>query len=78
MATIEEILEANERPLAQVQANIKYKEILTPAVMNFIAFVNNELQQAKNEPGFVGLIQHLKLIVAGGAAFNYYIKKIIF
>lgn len=76
MATIEEILEANERPLAQVQSNIKYKEILTPAVMNFINFVNGELKMAKDEPGFAGLIQHLKLIVAGGAAFNHYIKRV--
>lgn len=76
MATIEEILEANERPVAQVQANIKYKEILTPAVMNFISFVNGELKLAKDEPGFAGLIQHLKLVIAGGAAFNHYIKKV--
>jgi len=76
MATIEEILEANERPLAQVQANIKYKEILTPAVINFITFVNGELKLAKDEPGFSGLIQHLKLVVAGGAAFNHYIKRV--
>jgi len=76
MATIEEILEANERPISQVQTNIKYKELLTPAVMNFISFVNGELKMAKDEPGFAGLIQHLKLVIAGGTAFNHYIKRV--
>jgi hypothetical protein len=76
MATIEEILEANERPIAQVQSNIKYKEILTPAVMSFIVFANNQFQIAEDESGFRGLIQHLKLVIAGGAAFNYYIKNV--
>ena len=75
MATIEEILEANERPLEEVQANIKYKEILTPAILNFITYANNELLLAEDDPGFKGLIQHLKLVIGGGAAFNYYIKK---
>lgn len=75
MTTIEEILEANERPIAQVQSNIKYKTILVPAVMNFIVFANEQFQLSDDNNGKAGLIQHLKLIISGGAAFNYYIKN---
>jgi len=76
MNTIEEILERNEKNVSEVSANIRYKEILTPAVMNYINFVNDTMKMSKDEPGFVGLIQHLKLIIGGGAAFNYYIKSV--
>lgn len=64
MSVNEEILQlaSHESP------NIKYKEILSPAVFKFIAFVNKNLSETWET-------KNLKLLISGGAAFSYYIKR---
>jgi len=74
MTTIEEIFEKNDRE-SSLHANIIYKELITPAIMNFIIYSNNQFQTAQDNSGFNGLIKHLKLVISGGAAFDYYIKR---
>uniref|UniRef100_A0A6C0JUK9 Nucleotidyl transferase n=1 Tax=viral metagenome TaxID=1070528 RepID=A0A6C0JUK9_9ZZZZ len=51
---------------------IKYKEKLAPAVFKYISFVNKNLVNFKGDKDY---IRRLKLIIGGGAAFNYFIKR---
>ena len=46
-----------------------------PAVYKFIAFVNRNFATSKETRGNDKYLKHLKLMIAGGAAFNYYIKR---
>lgn len=73
MATIEEILEKNISNNS-FGPNILYKELITPAVMNFIIYANKQFTLSSNKDGLNKLVRHLKLIIGGGAAFDYYIK----
>lgn len=67
----EEILQLAESEIA----NVKFKEIITPAIYEFIAYVNKSLATNKDTNGFDKYLKKLKLIIGGGAAFNYYIKR---
>lgn len=60
----EEILELP----SQTSPNIKYKEQLSLVIFNFISFTNENLAKTKET-------RNLKLLIGGGAAFNYYIKR---
>jgi hypothetical protein len=73
MATIEEILEKNVANNS-LGPNILYKELITPAVMNFIIYANRQFTLSDNTIGLNKLVRHLKLIIGGGAAFDYYVK----
>lgn len=64
MSVNEEILQL----ASQESPNIKYKEILSPAIFKFIAFVNKNLSE-------IAETKHLKLLISGGAAFSHYIKR---
>lgn len=64
MSINEEILELP----SQISPNIKYKEQLTLAIFNFISFTNEKLSKTKET-------KSLKLLISGGAAFSYYIKR---
>lgn len=61
MASVnDEILALSERETS----NVKFKDTLSLAIFSFIKFVNDRIKD-----------EQLKLVVCGGAAFNYYIKR---
>jgi hypothetical protein len=51
--------------------NVKFKDVISPAVYKFIAFTNKSLATTKDDKP----TNRLKLLIGGGAAFNYYIKR---
>lgn len=55
--------------------NIKFKDVISPAVYKFIAFTNKQLASSKEQDGINKYTRRLKLLIGGGAAFNYYIKR---
>lgn len=56
-------------------ANIKYKEILIPAVLGYVVFVNKTLASSTDSEGLDAYTSRLKLLIGGGAAFSHYIKR---
>lgn len=68
---MEEILKLN----SSTKDQIKFKEQLSLAVLKYISFVNKKLAESNFENGLDQYTKYLKLIIGGGAAFRYYIKR---
>jgi hypothetical protein len=51
---------------------IRYKDKLRPAILKYISYVNKNLTNPKVSDPYM---RNLKLVIAGGEAFNHYIKR---